>query len=171
MSEMLLELSIAYVFLTALLLLSLIYSRLHWLLKTGLLVLALGFFWVSYQGWKDTQGWPSETHLPDKFLLHFSVIEEPDEEIGQEGNIYIWVTDLSERKLADEPRAYRLPYERDLHSKISEAMRKSGNESLQIGELNAVKKLEKMSDKQNRIGQKYPGLEFKKLPAPALPEK
>lgn len=170
MNEILLELSIAYVFLTALVLLSLVYSRWHWSLKAGLILVALVFYWASYQGWKESQGWPTATQLPDKFLLHFTVIEEPDDEIGLEGQIFIWLTDLSAHEVAAEPRAYRLPYEKILHSKLDAAMRESGSGKLQIGQINPVEDMQQ-SEQTALMGHKYPGLKFDRLPDPALPEK
>lgn len=170
MNEILLELAIGYVFLTALVLLSLIYSRWRWWLKAGLIVIAFGFYWSSYQGWKESQGWPSVSDLPDKFLLHFTVIEEPDEELGSEGQIFVWLTDLSAHEMAVEPRAYRLPYQKDLHSKLDEAMRESGSGKLQIGEVTPVEELQQ-SEQAALMGHKYPGLKFERLPDSALPEK
>ena len=106
MNELLLGLTVAYIFLIVLLLLVLIYSRLHPVFKLGLLCLSVGFYIVSYEGWKQAQGWPSLVELPDKFLLHFAVIEEPDEELDTEGRIFIWSTDLYGEEPAAVPRAY-----------------------------------------------------------------
>jgi hypothetical protein len=78
MTETQITLLLAYVVFTALLSLALIHGLLHWLIKLGVLVVAAGFYWVSYQGWQQSLGWPSSTALPDKFLLHFAVIEEPE---------------------------------------------------------------------------------------------
>ncbi len=171
MSEVLLSLSIAYVFLVALLLLALIYSRLHWLLKLGLVTVALVFYWLSYQGWKETQGWPTTTTLPDRFLLHSAVIEEPDKELGMQGSIFIWVSDLKTFKPAEQPRSYRLEYDQGTHGKLEDALREMQNGNLQIGEIKPAADLKESSKDQKRMGLKYPGLEFVKLPDPALPEK
>lgn len=171
MNETLLQLSLAYVFLTALLLLCLIFSRIHWWLKAGLIVLAVIFYGFSYQGWKESQGWPTAVDLPEKFLLHFSVIEEPDKEAGTEGAIFIWLTDLKGQQLADSPRAYRLPYHQDTHNKLNEALRETRSGNLQLGFMETEDDPQINDLQANRTGQKYDGLEFRKLPDPALPEK
>lgn len=171
MNEVLLSLSFAYVFLVALLLLVLIFSRLGWLIKASLIVVALGFYWLSYQGWKETQGWPTSVELPGRFLLHYAVIEEPDKETGTKGNIYIWLTDLADLNPSEQPRAYRLEYDQGTHGKVAEAIREIQNGNLQIGSVNPDSTLPVISSKKKRAGQQYIGLEFTKLPDPALPEK
>ena len=171
MNEVLLVLTLAYVFFTALLLLALIYSKLFWGLKASLIVLAVGFYGLSYQGWKETQGWPTETVLPEKFLLHSAVIEEPDEAEGSEGSIYMWLTAIGDYRLAEEPRAFRLEYDLATHGKLETALREMNNGNLQLGQINPNPVIEETAKKQKRAGQKYLGLEFVKLPDPALPEK
>ncbi|WP_067864298.1 hypothetical protein [Neptuniibacter marinus] len=171
MNEVLFSLTLAYVFFTALVLLVLIYSRIFWGIKAALIVIAVGFYTVSYQGWKETQGWPAEVVLPEKFLLHYGVIEEPDEAREVEGSIYMWLTALNDYELAAEPRAYRLDYDLDIHGKLESALREVENGNLQLGEINPASINEENDNKQNREGQKYLGLQFVKLPDPALPEK
>lgn len=171
MNEMLLALVLAYLFFTALLLLALIYSRLPVLLKIGLVVVAVGFYWLSYQGWKETQGWPALSTLPDKFLLHAAVVDEPDKDAGIDGVIQIWVSDLRDDQVAVQPRAYQMPYEIGMHGKIQEAERQMNNGNLQIGITNPRMRDSSKGSKKKRAGQKYPNLEFVRLPDPALPEK
>lgn len=171
MNEVLLSLSIAYVFLAALLLLALIHSSINWLLKMVLLIVALGFYWLSYQGWKETQGWPTITELPERFLLHYAVIEEPDEETGTKGAIFVWLSDLKNFKPAQQPRSHQLEYDQKTHAKVEEALREVQNGTLQIGEVKPATELKEGVQNKNRIGLKYPGLEFVELPDPALPEK
>ncbi|WP_420600523.1 hypothetical protein [Neptuniibacter sp.] len=171
MSEVLLSLSFAYVFLAALLLLTLIFSRLAWVFKVALVIVALGFYWLSYQGWKESQGWPTAADIPDRFLLHYAVIEEPDEELGVKGGIFIWLSDLKNLEIAEEPRAYRLEYTQQTHGKVSEAIREIQNGGLQLGITNPQSDLPAIESKKKRSGEKYIGLEFVKLPDPSLPEK
>ena len=42
-------------------------------------------------------GWPTTDELPDKFLVRWAVVNEPDKKRKTEGAIYIWVTYLSEK--------------------------------------------------------------------------
>ena len=171
MSEQLISLTLAYCFLTALLLIALIFSHFNTLLKTSLLITAIAFYVISYEGWKETQGWPSRTDLPEKFLLHSAVIEEPDEELGQEGQIYLWLTNLEGNELHDYPRAYRIEYDQETHSKVQEALREMQSGNLQLGEIVPAVERKESGKKRFMKGQKYPGLTFVKLPDPALPEK
>lgn len=171
MSEELIGLVLAYVFLIVLLLLAIIMGRLNWPLKTGLITVALLFYWATYHGWKDSQGWPSHSSVPEKFLFHFAVIEEPDSELNIEGEVFLWLTDLAENEMADVPRAYRLPYDQLTHAAIEEAMKQTQSGQPQIGQ--STPRMEKPSDPKDKsaLGQKGPKLTFTKLPDPALPEK
>lgn len=171
MNEELFFLVLAYVFLSALLLLALIYSQINWLMKTGLIVIVV-IFWVgSYQGWKQNQGWPTGEELPEKFLLHFAVVEEPDDELDHEGAIYIWLTAIEQAELKEIPRAYQIEYDPATHQKVQEALIEMKNGNLQLGENTSEKIPKEQKSKLKLAGQKYPGLQFVKLPDPALPEK
>lgn len=171
MNEELLILTFAYVFLAALLLLAIINGRLKWPVKAVLLVITLGFYVLSYEGWKQSQGWPSPTQVPDKFLFHFAVIEEPNKQEEIEGQIYLWLTDLKNDQLAQEPRAYRLPYDQTTHAAVEEAQQKSRSGQPQLGQ--PERRFTKPTDakRKNALGQKSPLLEFTDIPDPALPEK
>jgi len=171
MNEIIVGLSIAYVFLTTLLLLVLIYSRLHHFLKLLLLIAAIGFYAISYEGWKKIEGWPARVMLPEKFLLHFVVIEEPDDELGSNGNIFMWLSDLYGDQPATMPRAYQLPYSREMHGKLDEAMQQQRNGNLQLGILRPSSQSPESNVNNNKLGQHYLDLEFSKVPDPALPEK
>ena len=171
MTETLLILVLAYLVVALLLILALLYSR--W--KAGpklLLVLLSGLlFWASYEGWKQSQGWPTSTALPDKFLLHYSVIEEPDDVAGTEGGIYIWATDLANNQLADVPRAYHQPYSQELHAKVESAMRRAKAGNLQLGLKRSTEDLPEVKRFRMELGDKPIELEFVPVPDPALPEK
>jgi hypothetical protein len=170
MNETLLGLVAAYVLFTALLLLALIHSRLHWFFKAALLVLALGFYWISYAGWRESRGWPSPTALPQKFLLHYAVIEEPDRDRGDDGAIFIWLSDLEHDRLADQPRAYRIGYRRETHANLEDAIRKMRYGKLQLGSVDGM--MPAADGPEEETGSDlYPNLRFIDLPDPALPEK
>lgn len=172
MTEMLTLLVLAYIFLLAMLVLVVTHGRLHWLLKLGLVALAGGFYLVSYQGWKQVQGWPSRVSLPDKFLLHASVIEEPDQEAGTSGQIFVWASNLEGNKPAGEPRAYELPYDREVHSALEDALRNQRNGNVQIGTKEGNKAARDGAPANVRqLGAVHDKLKFSNLPDPALPEK
>jgi Ca2+/Na+ antiporter len=172
MNEMLMLLVVAYIFLLALLMLVLLYGRISWLVKLFLVLITSGLYWVSYQGWKQVQGWPSDNELPAKFLLHASVIEEPDQEHGTGGKIYIWASNLQGNKPAGEPRAYTVAYDREVHSSLQDALRNQRNGNVQIGVKERNKNIENAAPVNVRqLGQVHEKLKFIELPDPALPEK
>lgn len=172
MNEMLMLLAVAYIFLAALLVLVLLYGRIAWLLKLLLVLITTGLYWVSYQGWKEVQGWPSQVELPAKFLLHASVIEEPNQEAGTTGRIFIWASNLKGNKPAGEPRAYIVPYDREVHSSLQDALRNQRNGNVQIGVKERNKNVQNEAPTHVRqLGQIHEKLKFIELPDPALPEK
>lgn len=172
MNEMLMLLAVAYIFLLALLVLVLLYGRIPWLLKLGLVLIASGLYWVSYQGWKQVQGWPSADELPTKFLLHASVIEEPNQEQGTLGRIFIWASSLQGNKPAGEPRAYTVAYDRELHASLQDALRNQRNGNVQIGVKERNKNVQdSVPVNVRQLGQLHEKLKFTELPDPALPEK
>ena len=65
MNEVLVGLGIAYIFLAALLLLALVYGRMNWTIKLVLIVVSVGFYWVSYINWQNAQGWPCLLYTSD----------------------------------------------------------------------------------------------------------
>ena len=161
----------AYVLLTALLMLVLVYGRIHYVFKMMLVVCAAALYHFSYQGWKQVQGWPSQTALPEHFLLHASVIDEPDQEKGSLGQIFIWASTLEGGFPAAEPRAYAIVYDQEIHGSLEDALRNMRNGNVQLGasknrqiDLNNAQYLE-------GVGEENFTLEFSPLPDPALPEK
>lgn len=171
MNSTLLLIVLGYAFITALLALIIIHSKLSFLIKLPLVIITGLFMLVSYQGWKEAQGWPSSSELPDKFLLHASVIEEPDSTEGTDGYIYIWTTDLKTQQPAAEPRAYVLDYDQDVHSALEDALRNMRKGDIQIGSKKDTDSSDVSARDFSRLGEQRVVLEFSDLPDPALPEK
>jgi hypothetical protein len=171
MNEVLIWLSIGYVFLAALLMLCLLYTRLPIITKAVLFAITVSFYFVSYFSWQQSQGWPSKAALPAHFLLHYGVIEEPDEERQTDGAIYLWITDLKDQTLADQPRAYVLPYSRDGHGALDEALRQTRNGKRQLGRNLELPDPLNPIELNDGIGDTQFKLRFSELPDPALPEK
>ena len=115
-------LALAYVFLLVLLLFAVIRSELGAGLKMTLVVLAGAFYIWHYDAMQSRLGWPASKPLPENFELISRVAIEPDLQRDEEGGIYLWLRDLD----ADEPvpRAYRLPYRKDLHRKVDDTLRR-----------------------------------------------
>lgn len=171
MNEVILWMSVAYVFLLALLLLVLTYSQLAFKFKLGLILLASCFYWLSYSTWQDVQGWPSASELPKRFLLHYAVVEEPSDKTGTKGRVFIFATDITSNRPADTPRAYSLPYGKDLHAKVDASMRKIRNGNLQLGQVGGELFDPTEARDNTRIAEKKSELQFVDLPDPQLPEK
>lgn len=172
MSEGTLLLILAYVALAALLTTALIATRLPLVIK-GLITLAgLGLYVISYVGWQSVQGWPTAAKpLPDRFLLHASVIQEPDRASGAEGVIYVWLSDLGDGRPADQPRAFRIAYDKALHADLEEALRNMRNGNVQLGRVNRMARDPDHPTDLTRLGERREVIEFYDLPDPALPEK
>lgn len=171
MNSTLLLIVLAYAFIAALLVLIIIHSKLPFLLKLPLVLLTGLFMVVSYRGWNDAQGWPSSSEIPDKFLLHASVIEEPDSAQKTDGHIFIWATDLEAQKPAAEPRAYVINYDQDVHSALEDALRNMRKGNIQIGSKKITRSGDLPPRDFSRLGEQRIVLEFSDLPDPALPEK
>jgi hypothetical protein len=172
MNQILFSLALAYTSLIGIAVLSLIYSRWHWLLKLLLVCMVLVFSGYSYQGWKQAQGWPTDVEVPERFLLNGAVVEEPFPEKGTEGNIFLWLSDLAGNKLSPEPRAYRLAYDEKLHVDIQQALSRMRDGKLQIGQYKPAKKEVTSAKFKNRLGNvAKKNIRFTDLPDPALPEK
>ncbi|HAV75508.1 MAG: hypothetical protein ACT4NK_12565 [Limnobacter sp.] len=171
MNEVLVVLGIAYIFLAALLLLALVYGSMSWVTKLVLILVSVGFYWVSYLGWQNAQGWPSQADLPKRFLFYAVVVEEPDKTEGIEGRLFVWASDLANDRPSDTPRAYVLPYDKELHVKLDAAQRQMRNGNLQIGEVGGELFDPQATRDNTRIADKKIDLEFTDLPDPQLPEK
>ncbi|MES9834111.1 MAG: hypothetical protein ABW139_17885 [Candidatus Thiodiazotropha sp. DIVDIV] len=171
MTESTMLLVLAYVALTALISLSLIRAPLHWSLKLVLIVTASALYFVSFQGWRDVQGWPVSSSLPLRFQLHAAVIEEPDKRTGSAGTIFVWVTDLSDGEPDERPRAYRVNYEKELHNNLQDALRNLRNGVVQLGRVSSSGGLAGLPRDYTRMGERREKIEIYSLPDPALPEK
>jgi hypothetical protein len=169
--ESVLVLVLAYVALTALLAATLIRARLHWGLKLLLVTAACGLYFVCYQGWREVQGWPVSSQLPKRFLLHASVVDEPDKSSGKPGEIFIWASDLIDGKPAKRPRAYRVDYDKALHSNLTDALRNMRNGVVQLGRIRQDNEPVGLPRDYTRMGERRERIEIYSLPDPALPEK
>jgi hypothetical protein len=169
MNESILLLVAVNVLVLALLMLVLVFSRLHWLLRLLLVFMVSGSYWLAYQGWDRAQGWPSTNPVPEKFLLHGAVIEEPDKDRGVDGTIFLWLSDLTTYQPAEQPRAYIMPYSKRLHTAAQEALRQMRNGELQMGTVLPDEAAQQVTD--GFTGEIPTMIEFSNLPQRALPEK
>ena len=158
---------IAFAALLLLTLLALLWSRWPAWLK-GLLVLAVtAFYFHADEVLHGQWGWPSPDALPARFVLLAAVIEEPDAK--SPGALYVWVNALENGKPAPRPRAYRLPYTKDLHALLNEGMKKVRQGVSQLGTSEPRQGPRGFS--WLRPGSDEQVVKIRDLPVPQLPEK
>lgn len=122
MTVSILGLALAYAFLALLLLMAILRSELRAGFKLLLVAASLGFYLWHYHAMQAYLGWPAGNRLPARFELISRVTVEPDLKRDEEGGIYLWLRDLEREQLI--PRAYRLPYDKALHQKVENTLRR-----------------------------------------------
>jgi hypothetical protein len=152
-----------------------------------LLLCALALLWSHWPGWlkgllvvgvtvfyfhandlvHDMWGWPSAETLPERFVLLAAVIEEPTAKNA--GALYVWVNALVDGKPSAQPRAYRLPYAKDLHALLNEGMKKARQGVSQIG--TSEPKAGRRGLSWLRPGSDEQVVKIADMPIPQLPEK
>ena len=164
---MTLALVLSFCALLLLCVLALLFSRWPAWLK-GLLVVGITVFYffaddAAHQMW----GWPTSDALPARFVLLAAVIEEPTTKSA--GALYVWVNALENGKPSPLPRAYRLPYSKDLHALLNEGVKKARQGISQLG--TSEPKVGKRGTPWLRPGNDEQVLKIGDLPVPQLPEK
>lgn len=164
---MTLSVVLSFAVLLLLAVLALLHSRWPGWLK-GLLVagVAVFYFWsndVVHAMW----GWPSADPLPERFVLLAAVIDEPNAKSA--GALYVWVNAIENGKPVQQPRAYKLPYAKDLHALLNEGIKKSRQGVSQMG--TATPKAGKKGFSWLRPGRDEQEIKIRDLPSPQLPEK
>ncbi|MGX1106316.1 hypothetical protein AB7M47_004699 [Bradyrhizobium elkanii] len=124
LQSVILTLAVAYAVVGALLLIVLVYARLHWSLKAVVIVVTSAFYFVSFGGMRGLLGWASAEKLPANFKLLSTRIVEPHSLEGDSGSIYLWVEELDEdNRPSAIPRAFRIPYSEALAEQTHTAPR------------------------------------------------
>ncbi len=164
---MTLELTLGASVLAFLCLLALLWSRWPVWLKALLVVGVTGFFFVAEDLAHRMWGWPAPDGLPERWVLLAAVIEEPSAK--SPGALYVWVNALEAGKPVREPRAYRLPYAKDLHALLDDGMKKVRQGVSQMG--TSEPKAGPRGFAWLRPGSDEQVVKIRDLPAPQLPEK
>lgn len=120
-----LAIPLAFILLAAVLCLLLIGSKWKWWQKLALIIIVPSFGLVVWASLGSYKGWPTTSDPPEKSLVCWMLVREPDLARGDPGAIFLWLVPYDEKKTAlnplaysspgDEPRAYALPYSRSLH--------------------------------------------------------
>lgn len=161
----------AYLVLAVLLLNLNLYTRWPVWVKTLLVLAVTGFYFVTYRSLEDLRGWPTQSALPERFLVIASSVREPDKSSGDAGLVHIWVTDLADNRPHDLPRAYEMPYTRTLHYQLLEARKRMQEGVPQIGRTVPVLTVQGRPRDTSRMGEEQSPILIENLPDPSLPEK
>lgn len=164
---MTLALILSFAALALLCALALLWSRWPVWLK-GILVVGVSvFYFYADSVVHQISGWPSPDALPERFVLLGAVIEEPSAKT--DGALYVWVNAIENGKTTTQPRAYRLPYSKDVHSMINEGLKKVRQGVSQLG--TSEPKVGKGGTSWLRPGNDEQVVKIRDLPVPQLPEK
>jgi hypothetical protein len=147
--------------------LALLWSRWPAWLKALLVVGVTGFYFYADGQVHGLAGWPSRDALPERFVLLAAVIDEPSSKTR--GALYVWVHELTDGKPSAQPRAYQLPYAKDLHALLNEGMKKVRQGISQMG--TAEPKAGPKGFSWLRPGSDEQSVKIRDLPVPQLPEK
>ena len=187
----LIGIGLSYVVVAVLLLSLNVASRWHSGVKAGAIAVTSVFFGISYASIAGLIGWPSEARVPEHFQLDWATVVEPDKLNGTSGSIYLWVETLDENGgPAGTPRAFRVPYSRDLADRIGHAKERIEQGVNQVATAREVDVPQAPPDDDRRLAgapqrkdepgspgdpaafiQHMPAIEFQDMPPPALPPK
>ncbi|MEP7299437.1 MAG: hypothetical protein ABI702_24910 [Burkholderiales bacterium] len=148
-------------------LLALLWSRWPAWLKGLLIVGVTVFYFYADDVVHSMWGWPSADALPARFVLLAAVIDEPSAK--RPGGLYVWVNALEDGKPTVQPRAFKLPYSKDLHALLNEGMKKAREGVSQLG--TSEPKVGKAGLSWLRPGNDEQIVKLRDLPVPQLPEK
>lgn len=161
----------AYV-LIALLLLSInLYSNWSWKVKAGAIIITTAFYIISYLSFPPLLGWPTTQAPPERFKLIAAHVDQPDKASGDEGGIYLWVTQIEDLTSYGPPRAYKLPYTNLMHEVVIKANAKLKKDIPQLGEMLEEGSMKVDVEDTSRAGVDSVPIEFYDLPDPLFPDK
>ncbi|MGD9239804.1 MAG: hypothetical protein PVG69_07255 [Desulfobacterales bacterium] len=137
-------LSIAFVIISAIVLWFSIRTPGQIIIKAILIPATVWYGLVLYYSVPNLMGWPISQSIPDNSQVLAIRIKEPDPKQNDPGAIYFWVNIKPDSKSPEQtvkallnpqsvfsynsrtqPRAYQLPYSREMHKAIVEAQRKA----------------------------------------------
>ncbi len=162
-----LALIISFSVLALMCLLAVLWSRWPGWLKGLLVVGVTVFYFYADNLVHELSGWPSSDAMPERFVLLAAVIEEPNAKTN--GALYVWVNAIEDGKPAAQPRAFRLPYAKDVHAMLNEGMKKVRQGVSQMG--TTEPKVGQGGTSWLRPGNDKQEVKIRDLPVPQLPEK
>jgi hypothetical protein len=170
-------------------------ARGHWLLKAFVIGVTLHLCVSVGLSLSGFAGWPCEDILPQKFIVHWIVVDEPDKNTEEKGDIYIWVTSIGEgdNLLPDnwkrffvtlshtnvhQPRSHVVPYSKQKHKESEDVLAQIRAGKTVIGERGAEGEKGSLghgdgSENENEGGSfsQSDDVTFHELPPTRLPKK
>ncbi|MGK9231812.1 hypothetical protein KXS07_09295 [Inquilinus limosus] len=129
-----LGLTLAYVLLSVLLLAVMIRLPVRRLFKIAAVVAASVFYVVVFFATQGLLGWSAPVAVPDRFQVLWTRVLEPNPARGEPGAIHLWLEELDDANLpSGVPRAYLLPYSRELAGRVSATQAEIEKGNLQGG--------------------------------------
>jgi hypothetical protein len=121
-----LAIPVGFILLAALLCWWIIGTKGAWWKKLMAIVLVPAFGLAIWSSLSSYSGWPTSRALPEKALVLWAEIREPDEKSGDPGEILLLLRPLVEKEEEGftffdyatpqgKPRLYKLPYSRNMH--------------------------------------------------------
>ena len=111
-------------------------SKLKWYTKSALISVFCVFTIIFWSSISSFLGWPAqEEDMPEKILIHWVIIKEPNKFTEFDGAIYILLESVEEtedskvlkffgyKKDMIEPRLYELSYSRELHERLENTVK------------------------------------------------
>ncbi|MGI9509937.1 MAG: hypothetical protein ACR2QJ_11400 [Geminicoccaceae bacterium] len=148
-----------------------------WPMKTAAICLTLPATIGTFLAIQAHLGWPSDASLPPRFQLHAALIDEPAAAQDGDGAIFLWLTPMTDAPSDDRavaetsarperrPRAFDLPYTRELHREVDSMRERLARGDLVVGRHEAV------AGWQQRFGQSDGQTNLEAPPPPPLPKK
>lgn len=123
MTGTIVALTLAYAVVAVLALGLLLMTAAPLLLRVPVAGLVIGLMFVTYVAVGDLRGWPSDEMPPARFRLYWGQVVEPDPMRGEEGSVFLWLTELDADNFpVGDPRAHRLPWSRELADQVQAAL-------------------------------------------------
>lgn len=160
----------AYIILALLLLSINLYSNWSWPVKAGTIIVTSAFYLVSYYSFPPLLGWATTQNPPAQFRLIAAHVAQPNKELGKEGSVFLWLTEIKNMTDLSDPRAFRLEYSNELHEKIVNVKAKLEKDIAQMGEFRDPDEMMLQVNEQKR-GVKSVDIDFYDLPDPLFPDK
>lgn len=173
MTASLLLITVCYAALALLIVALCLYTRWSFWIKSVIVVAAGVFSIFTYDSLHGLMGYPSrEARMPDRFVFHYAIAAQPNKATGEKGSIFIWATAMTRDGPAREPRAYEVPYEKELNKQLGESMKRGQGGTAQMGIVNDTPEAEGRNTLTRYFSTvKTPRIRMQDMPDPALPEK